>query len=111
MDELYEIEEMTKDLYEELKTENIPYHKCDYIAQKFIAMGWIKLNEDKVVISKEEYELLVECSSYENLENEYTKGSKETAEKCIRLIKKTYFTKEALCEFIARQFDVEIKEN
>lgn len=88
------------------------------VAAELVEMGYQRIKKDDIIISREEYE------KYQNLKRDveysfeynqgYTdgqiKGSKETAEKCIRLIKETYFTKEALCEFIAKQFGVEIKE-
>lgn len=95
--------------------------------------------EGGVVLSKEKYELLVECSSYEGvmkaLKNEYAKGSKETAEKCYSIIdnethawikhiakmdidisKRNIIISiasglfESIKENIAKQFKVEIKE-
>ena len=74
-----QIEEMAKDLHEELETENIPYYECDFMAQRLISKGWIKPLKDSVVqptvqsysthdndlvmISREEYERL--CSSHD----------------------------------------------
>ena len=64
------IEEMAKDIHEELET----YHGCDFMAQRLIKKGWIKPTEDRivqptiqsysthdndlVVISRKEYERL-----------------------------------------------------
>ena len=57
------------------------YNLCKKLSEHYQP----KLLENSVVLSKEKYELLVECSSYEGvmkaLKNEYTKGSKETVEK------------------------------
>ena len=93
--------------------------------------------KDDIVLSKEKYELLVECSSYEGvmkaLKNEYTKGSKETAEKILNFLEENrhkyemwyliselrkYFGIEQdnswvfgdLADELAKQFGVEIKE-
>ena len=68
------IEEMAKDIHEELETENIPYYECDFMAQRLISKGWIKPDKDSVVqptiqsysthdndlvvLSREEYEKL-----------------------------------------------------
>ena len=136
-----QIEEMAKDLVGEdyavvivqARTTSLSNQTKKHL-QKLIKKGWVKLPKDSVVLSKEKYELLVECSSYEGvmkaLKNEYTKGSKETAEKFIKECKKYKVKKfSPICidqrqtgvswievpewkfDEFAKQFGVEIKEN
>ena len=100
-----------------------------YEQGKFDALADLE-KEGKVVLSREEYELLVECSSYEGvmkaLKNEYKRGSKETAEKFAEKLKlrlfeymdndvsyKEFCKANVVCgeiDELAKQFGVEIKE-
>lgn len=118
------IEEMTKDKLIKVilqsggltinmfgRGERIVRADVDKLANNLIESGLI-IPQDSVVLSKEKYELLVECSSYEGvmkaLKNEYIKGSKETAEKILERGK--YCMPSGLREWIIEQFGVEIKE-
>lgn len=81
-----QIEEMTKNIYENVYLQgHFPKGTSKAIARFIIEQGYRKLPEDSVVLSREKYELLVECSSYEGvmktLKNEYDKGGKKTAKK------------------------------
>ena len=82
------IEEMVSDMdYACTKRDLFPSDAKE-IAKALIILGYQKIDKNKdIVLSKEKYELLVECSSYEGvmkaLKNEYTKGSKATAEKIL----------------------------
>ena len=75
--------------------------------------------EDKVVLSKAKYEMLVACSSYEGvigkLKDEYVRGSKETAEKFYEFAKAWFGDDEQNDYFVevknlAKSLGVEIKE-
>lgn len=83
-----QIKEMASDMdYACTKRDLFPSDAKE-IAKALIILGYQKIDKDKdVVLSKEKYELLVECSSYEGvmkaLKNEYIKGRKETAEKIL----------------------------
>lgn len=97
IDKEKQIIEMAKDIHEELETENIPYHECDFMAQRLIKKGWVKSNENSIVLSREEYENIYEqveqnvlaniadggTSCHWCIEQHEKKASKETAEKII----------------------------
>ena len=74
-----EIEEMAKDLHEELETENIPYHECDFMAQRLIKKGWVKPNEHSVILSGKQCVEIIQ----DNYNIGYERGSKETAEEIL----------------------------
>ena len=127
------IKEMAKDLRD---THIHIYALEETLAEKLISKGWIKPNKNSVMLSKEKYKLLVECSSYEGvmkaLKNEYTKGSKETADTILNKVREMLNNCETVCEYnkflitpkigylmkdvddgldeIEKQFSVEIKE-
>ena len=59
-------------------------------AEEMIKRGWVKHNEDSVVITREEYELLtndLDKHDYGEFESGYSQGSKETAEKILNKLK------------------------
>ena len=129
-----QIEEMAKDIHKELETENIPYHECDFMAQRLIKRGWIKPDKDSVVLSMEEYERLKRIETekdrlYEmklDLENQLIeKGwteyegadeiekrvSKETAEKIKGFIlSKLYEATDDLTRLILREIYWQVDE-
>lgn len=110
------IEELAKDLHEELETENIPYYECDFMAQRLIKKGWIKPDKHSVVLSINEWINFNKDHANELIkarEEEYglgyEKGCKETAEKILqeggRNISRSFR------DWIIEQFGVEIKED
>ena len=97
-----------------------------FTAKQLCALGYQKLPEDSVVISREEYEIYdvvkkgypndMSCLAEKLTEishNSYKKGSKETAEKIIGLIKTFCPDKkfvEVITRIISERLGVEIKE-
>ena len=109
-------------------------------AEEMNKLGWIKLAEDSVVLSREEYEILVKTaqgkignmkatdflkacissgvmvevvSTEEQVKQAYEKGSKETAEKFANEVKAYIYDNDYLIDVInktLKQFGVEIKE-
>lgn len=81
------IEELANDIYGSKSCDTSFEENCKLLAYDLVTLGWIKLNENSVVLSKAKYEMLTACSSYEGvigkLKDEYIRGSKETAEKVI----------------------------
>jgi len=139
-----QVEEMVKDLegciiYSPKRNEYNDYI-LDYntIVERLVKKGWIKLPEDRVVLSreqKEEYEQFksfLERNDWENIEHMETtldkcqkvlyerlqQSRKEMAEKCLNFVKEWVDNDEECLgflfdfeDFITRQFGVEIKEN
>ena len=114
-----QIEEMAKDIpYLTLdrtvfvgatETKNVSWMLSEednkVIAEELIKKGWIKLPEDGVVLSADEFANLKKYA--------YRKGSKETVEKIICIIKTFSYDKEftkIITRIIAERFGVEIKE-
>jgi phage pi2 protein 07 len=131
-----QIEEMEYDIsyidsngyyYDEDGYKQDAYADTQKIAESLVDKGWVKLPKDRVVLSKEEFEKLK--GRAEEVFNEMTermkaevkiakkmgivKGSKETAEKIYYGIAWRYYDKEMLDilrEYLAKEFNVEIKE-
>jgi hypothetical protein len=87
-----QIEEMEYDIsyvdnnayyYDEYGYQQDAYANCHKIAEELIKIGWIKPNEDSVVLSKEEYERLKGERKYCNCEILMKLVSKETTENII----------------------------
>lgn len=123
------IVEMAEDLHEELETENVPYHECDFMAQRLVKKGWIKPDKDSVVLSKEEYEKLKSDVKYwdnkhktdsEEYQQEiYDRGleiiklrreNKETVEEILNWLDTyyPYYSKAELIKELAKQYGVEL---
>ena len=128
-----QVEEMAKDCCKSLlhccmcddcnykEISNLDECKSMRIAENLVKKGYRKIPKDSVVLSREQFKILCEDKieiTHLSIDEEFKKeceyeikqARKDKAEKCIRLIKETFFTKEALCEFIAKQFGVDLGE-
>ena len=117
-----QIEEMASDMDYGCTKRDLYPDDAKEIAKALYLLGYRKLPEDSVVLSRAKYEMLVACSSYEGvigkLKDEYIRGSKETAEKIFNSIFKLesyddgwneLYYKDHIIQ-LAKQFGVEIKE-
>ena len=114
-----QIEEMAKDIYEQKSCDTSFEENCKLLAYDLVSLGWVKIPEDKVVLSREEYEWLTCCfGKFEEIMNDIKElAHKETAEKIFNHLLgliweypyRSCFRENDLKEF-AKQFGVEIKE-
>ena len=110
-----QIEEMAKDCnyVAHLLRFNDPYMLSlkgwSELTKEMIKLGWIKPNENSVVLSKEEYKRLKGIRPSCNCETLIKQARKETAEKILERGK--YCMPSGLKEWIIEQFGVEIKES
>lgn len=82
------------------------------VANCVINLGYRKINENEVVISKKEWELLqndLDKHDYGEFESGYSQGSKETAREILERGK--YCMPSGLREWIEKQFGVDIGED
>lgn len=107
-----QIEEMAKDIVRSAGLD--VYQKAEY----FIGLGYQKPPEDKVVLSREEYEKFLKVNSElavleKSISTIKQEARKETAEKLIKFVSE-HCDNETLIwqldEFVAKSLGVEIKE-
>ena len=107
------IEELAKDIYSLKSCDTSFEENCKLLAYDLITLGWVKLHEDSIILSKEEYNDTINEKQNEAWDKgiEYGKeiANKETAEKIYKEYLCDILSSDAKEEF-AKQFKLEIKE-
>lgn len=118
-----QVEEMAKDIYESKSCDTSFEENCKLLAYDLVALGYQKVDTNRVVLSREEYNRLLACEhnlnvgreSYrrmeerayktiEELNQELAQERKETAREILERGK--YCMPSGLREWIKKQYDV-----